>query len=82
MLYGVYLVTLGMTARVLLANESGQWRTHSELNWIALVVCTMLFLNLTADTVLYMILIVEAFVGYKGPGGAIHVFTQGRAGKT
>ncbi|KAJ7218213.1 hypothetical protein C8J57DRAFT_1732297 [Mycena rebaudengoi] len=76
-LYGVYLVTLGMTARVLLTNESGQWRTRSELNWIALVVCTMLFLNATVDTVFVMIQIVEAFVGYKGPGGAIHVFTQG-----
>jgi hypothetical protein len=37
----------------------------------------MLFLNATVDTVFVMIQIVEAFVGYKGPGGAIHVFTQG-----
>ncbi|KAJ7218211.1 hypothetical protein C8J57DRAFT_1732296 [Mycena rebaudengoi] len=82
LLYGVYLVTLGMTVRVLVTNESGKWRTRSELNWIAIAVCAMLFTNATVNIVLTMVQVMYAFVGYTGPGGATRIFLRGSSWQT
>ncbi|KAJ7226697.1 hypothetical protein GGX14DRAFT_626763 [Mycena pura] len=81
-LYGIYIVTLGMTGKILLTLPNGQWRTRSEINWIVVVVCFALFVNPTLDIILAMILIMEAFVFYTGPGGPIQVFLHGSAWQT
>ena len=81
-LYGVYIVTLGMTGRILLTLPDGQCRTRSEINWIVVVVCFALFVNPTLDIILAMIQIMRAFVSYTGPGGPIQVFLHGSAWQT
>src|ERR1700761_8072468 len=80
--YGIYIVTLGMTARTLLTLPNGQWRTRSEINWIVAVVGVALFANSTLDIVLAMIKIMKAFVSYTGPGGPNQVFLHGSAWQT
>ncbi|KAF7358615.1 Carboxylic ester hydrolase [Mycena sanguinolenta] len=81
-LYGIYLVTLGITTRVLLTKETGHWRTRSEVNWIAVSFCGMLFVNSTLDLSLGMYQIVDAFVLYTGPGGPLDVFMHGSSWQT
>ncbi|KAJ7689595.1 hypothetical protein B0H17DRAFT_1295195 [Mycena rosella] len=74
-LYGIYLVTFGITARVLLTTGgSGRWRHRSEINWIVVTVAAVMFVNATLDLSINMNTLVEAFVVYTGPGGAEHVF--------
>ncbi|KAJ7289216.1 hypothetical protein C8J57DRAFT_1459268 [Mycena rebaudengoi] len=66
MLYGVYLVTLGIAARVLLKPDG---RTRSRINWITVGVSALLFSNVTLDVVLALHTAVRAFILYTGPGG-------------
>ncbi|KAJ6530076.1 hypothetical protein DFH09DRAFT_152375 [Mycena vulgaris] len=82
-LYGIYLVTLGITGRVLLTStESGRWKRRSEINWLTVCICTVLFVNVTLDLSLAVALSVEAFVSYTGPGGANHVFMHASGWQT
>ncbi|KAJ7219623.1 hypothetical protein C8J57DRAFT_1349597 [Mycena rebaudengoi] len=81
-LYGIYLVTLGITIRVLLTNASGKWRTRSELHWIVIVVCALLFTNATINLVLGMVQVMYAFTGYTGPGGAMQIFLHSSSWQT
>ncbi|KAJ6530061.1 hypothetical protein DFH09DRAFT_934410, partial [Mycena vulgaris] len=82
-LYGIYLVTLGITGRVLLTTaDSGRWKHRSEMNWIPICVCTILFVNVTVDLSLAMVLNVQAFVAYTGPGGPNRVFTHASGWQT
>jgi hypothetical protein len=73
-LYGISLVTLGLTLRVLLTEESGRLRTRSQTNWITVSVSVILLLNSTLDLGTDVI---DAFVVYNGPGGPAHVFMEG-----
>ncbi|KAJ7660393.1 hypothetical protein DFH06DRAFT_1089718 [Mycena polygramma] len=70
LLYGVYLVTLGIAARVLLRTKSG--RPGSKI--VVGVVSVILFVNSTLDLGVGMNMVLRAFVSYKGPGGPEHVF--------
>ncbi|KAJ7660387.1 hypothetical protein DFH06DRAFT_1194476 [Mycena polygramma] len=71
-LYGIYLATLGIAARVLLRTKSG--RPGSRI--VVGVVSAVLFVNSTMDFAVAMDQIVRAFVLYKGPGGPEHIFTD------
>ncbi|KAF7345797.1 Carboxylic ester hydrolase [Mycena venus] len=81
-LYGIYLVTLGIAARFLLIADSGRWKRSSEIRWIMVVVSGLLFVNSTLDLVVSTITVVQAFVLYSGPGGAAHIFTHGSGWQT
>jgi hypothetical protein len=76
-LYGIYLVTLGIAGRVLLTTRSGKRRPRSRINWIVVAVSAILFVNSTLDLALIFNTILEAFVSYDGPGGPEHVFKNG-----
>ncbi|KAJ7436193.1 hypothetical protein B0H11DRAFT_1755200 [Mycena galericulata] len=80
-LYGIYLVTLGLAARVFLTTESGRMRHRAEINWIVVGVSVMLFVFGTLDLILAMTLSVQAFVLYTGPGGAEHIFAHASSWK-
>ncbi|KAJ7809989.1 hypothetical protein B0H14DRAFT_3758333 [Mycena olivaceomarginata] len=41
-LYGIYLVTLGIAGRSLLMTETGQWKRRSAINWVIVVVSAVL----------------------------------------
>ncbi|KAK7045012.1 carboxylic ester hydrolase [Favolaschia claudopus] len=78
-LYGIYLVTLGMAVQVLLTKKSASGRRMrrrgwAELNWVMLGVEGVLLVNSTLDLSVAFATLVEAFVNYRGPGGPIHVF--------
>ncbi|KAF7344907.1 Carboxylic ester hydrolase [Mycena venus] len=82
-LYGIYLVTLGIAGRLLLTTDSGRrWRRRSEIKWVMVVVSGLLFVNSTLDLVVATITLVQAFVLYTGPGGATHIFTHGSGWQT
>jgi len=81
-LYGIYLVTLGIAGHLLLTTESGRWKRRSEIKWIMVVVSALLFVNSTLDLVVATITVVQAFVLYTGPGGAEHIFTHGSGWQT
>ncbi|KAJ7305629.1 hypothetical protein DFH08DRAFT_902483 [Mycena albidolilacea] len=82
-MYGIYLVTLGLAGRVLLTKDSGQqWRRGSEIKWVLVVVSVLLFVNATLDLVVATITLVQAFVLYQGPGGPSHIFTHGSGWQT
>ncbi|KAJ7359835.1 hypothetical protein DFH08DRAFT_932210 [Mycena albidolilacea] len=76
-LYGIYIVTLGIAGRVLLTTRSGKRRPRSRINWIVVAVSAILFVNSTLDLALIFNTILEAFVSYDGPGGPEHVFKNG-----
>lgn len=78
-LYGIYIVTLGMTVRTLLTLPTGKWRTLREINWIICIVCAALFVNDTLDTVLAMVQGMDAFVYSANPGAALLVFLRSSA---
>ncbi|KAJ7660386.1 hypothetical protein DFH06DRAFT_1044120 [Mycena polygramma] len=71
-LYGIYLVSLGIAVRVLLRTKSGWSRSRVVVG----VVSAILFVNSTLDFAVAMEMIVRAFVLYKGPGGPERVFTD------
>ncbi|KAK6980989.1 carboxylic ester hydrolase [Favolaschia claudopus] len=73
-LYGIYLVTLGMAGRILLTTESGRWRRASEIRWVLVAVSVLLFVNTTLDLTMATITLMQAFILYTGPGGPTHVF--------
>ncbi|KAJ6458929.1 hypothetical protein C8R47DRAFT_1203045 [Mycena vitilis] len=71
-LYGIYLVSLGIAVRVLLRTKSGGSRSRVVVG----VVSAILFVNSTLDFAVAMEMVVRAFVLYKGPGGPERVFTD------
>ncbi|KAJ7909355.1 hypothetical protein B0H13DRAFT_2272876 [Mycena leptocephala] len=75
--YGIHLVTFGIAMRRLLTTESGRLKHRSEIRWIMVVVACVLLINATLDLVVAIITLVQAFVLYKGPGGAEHIFMHG-----
>ncbi|KAF7335787.1 Carboxylic ester hydrolase [Mycena venus] len=81
-LFGVYLVTLGIAARLLLTMESGKLKRRSAINWTIVIVSIVIFVNATLNLVVSTIAIVQAFVLYTGPGGAEHVFMNGSGWQT
>ncbi|KAJ7289213.1 hypothetical protein C8J57DRAFT_1046248 [Mycena rebaudengoi] len=66
MLYGIYLVTLGIAARVLFTAEH---RIHPSINWKTVGVSVLLFANATLHLVLAIHTSIRAFILYTGPGG-------------
>ncbi|KAF7360062.1 Carboxylic ester hydrolase [Mycena venus] len=79
-LYGIYLVTLGIALRVIFTTKSGR-KHRSEINWIVVAVSAILFVNSTLDLAVVFNTIVEAFL-YTGPGGSEHVFKNGSGWET
>ncbi|KAK6991905.1 carboxylic ester hydrolase [Favolaschia claudopus] len=73
-LYGIYLVTLGMAGRILFTTESGRWRRASKIRWVLVAVSILLFVNTTLDLTMATITLMQAFILYTGPGGPTHVF--------
>ncbi|KAK7045015.1 carboxylic ester hydrolase [Favolaschia claudopus] len=75
-LYGIYLVTLGIAGRVLLTTTtaSGRRRARTSLNWVVVGVSVVLFVSATLDLAVSFTTLVDAFVIYKGPDGPLHVF--------
>ncbi|KAJ7266319.1 hypothetical protein C8J57DRAFT_1718195 [Mycena rebaudengoi] len=71
MLYGVYVVTLGIAARVLF---SADCRIHPSINWITVGMSVVLFANATLYVALEMHMSVRAFILYTGPGGPSDIF--------
>ncbi|KAJ6458936.1 hypothetical protein C8R47DRAFT_1244623, partial [Mycena vitilis] len=65
-LYGVYLVTLGIAAGVLLRTKSGRPGSRIVVGMVSVI----LFVNSTIDLGVGMNMVVRAFVSYEGPGGA------------
>ncbi|KAJ6530054.1 hypothetical protein DFH09DRAFT_1285147 [Mycena vulgaris] len=85
LLYGIYLVTLGITGWILLiTRETGtrRWKRCGEMNWIVVCVCVLLFINVTVDLGMAVTFNVQAFVSYKGLGGPEHVFTHASGWQT
>ncbi|KAF7360046.1 Carboxylic ester hydrolase [Mycena venus] len=80
-LYGIYLVTLGI-AGTLLTTESGRLKPRSRIHWVVVVVSIILFVNATLDLAISISMAVQAFVSYTGPGGAAHVFTEASSWRT
>jgi hypothetical protein len=81
-LYGIYLVTLGIAGRSLLMTETGQWKRRSAINWVIVVVSAVLFVNGTLNLIVASITVYQAFVVYTGPGGPEHIFTHGSGWQT
>ncbi|KAJ7302525.1 hypothetical protein DFH08DRAFT_905135 [Mycena albidolilacea] len=81
-LYGIYLVTLGIAGRSLLMTETGQWKRRSAINWVIVVVSAVLFVNGTLNLIVASITVYQAFVLYTGSGGPEHIFTHGSGWQT
>ncbi|KAF8172915.1 hypothetical protein K438DRAFT_1611300 [Mycena galopus ATCC 62051] len=81
-MYGIYLVTLGIAGRSMLTAKSGEWKRRSEINWITVGVSVVLFVNATLNIVISTITLVEGFVLYEGPGGADQFFANGSGWQT
>ncbi|KAJ6468621.1 hypothetical protein C8R47DRAFT_803220 [Mycena vitilis] len=69
-LYGIYIVTVGMAARVLLRTRSGRPGSRLLVGAVTLI----LFVNQTLDLGVGMDMLVRAFVPHNGPEGAERVF--------
>ncbi|KAJ6489862.1 hypothetical protein C8R45DRAFT_1213283 [Mycena sanguinolenta] len=79
-MYGIYLVTLGIAGRRILFARA--WKRRAVTNWINVVVSVVLFTNATLNFVVSTIAIVQAFVLYTGPGGAAEFFAHGSGWQT
>ncbi|KAK6983843.1 carboxylic ester hydrolase [Favolaschia claudopus] len=81
-MYGIYLVTLGIAGRILLTKDGGErWRRRSEIKWAMVIASVLLFVNSTLDLVIASITLVQAF-NYDGPGGPSRIFTHGSGWQT
>ncbi|KAK7039852.1 carboxylic ester hydrolase [Favolaschia claudopus] len=81
-MYGIYLVTLGIAGRILLTKDGGErWRRRSEIKWAMVIASVLLFINSTLDLVIASITLVQAF-NYDGPGGPSRIFTHGSGWQT
>lgn len=69
--YGIYLVTLGMTIRALFWGRSGK---KERYNWTLIIVAALMFIFATFDVAFGLRHNLDAFIFYKGPGGAIAEF--------
>ncbi|KAF7345260.1 Carboxylic ester hydrolase [Mycena sanguinolenta] len=79
-LYGIYLVTLGIAGRKILFSRG--WKRRTATNWINVVVLVVLFTNGTLNFVVSTIEVIQAFVLYTGPGGAAEFFAHGSGWQT
>ncbi|KAJ7205008.1 hypothetical protein GGX14DRAFT_543993 [Mycena pura] len=69
--YGIYFVTCGFCARALLViGSEGRWRKPNEVNWFMLSVAILLFVVGTFDVIIGLVHNLQAFVFFKGAGGA------------
>lgn len=71
--YGVYLVTLGQCLRILLwgsASRDGGLSLKRNINWPMLIVALLLATFATLDVAFGLRHVLDAFIYYKGPGGA------------
>lgn len=66
--YGIYLVTLGICVRVLFWGRAGVHTRHT-INWPMVVVVALMAVFATLDVALGLRHILEAFIFYSGPGG-------------
>ena len=65
--YGIYLVTLGMCIRALFWGNHGRKRCY---NWPLIIVAASMFLFATFDITFGLRHNLDAFIFYKGSGGA------------
>ena len=68
--YGIYLVTLAQCLRALLWSPLEN-KFKSRLNWPMLVVTILLAVFATLDAAFGLRHLLDAFIFWKGPGGAI-----------
>ncbi|KAF9263823.1 hypothetical protein L218DRAFT_944281 [Marasmius fiardii PR-910] len=72
-LYGIYLVSFGYCLQAILVEKAytpSGFRFKSNINWTILVFALLLGLVATIDVAFGLRHILDAFVYYKGPGGA------------
>jgi Kef-type K+ transport system membrane component KefB len=65
--YGIYLVTLGMCLRALFWGSTGK---KERYNWPLIIVVGLMFVFCTLDVAIGLRHTLDAFIFYKGPGGA------------
>ena len=65
--YGIYVVTFGMCMRALLWSRDGTKKLH---NWPMIVFTMTMFIFATLDIAVALRHNLDAFISYKGPGGA------------
>ena len=65
--YGVYLVTLGLCVRALFWGRAGR---KERINWPLVVVAALMAVFATLDVAFGLRHNLDAFIFYKGPGGA------------
>lgn len=71
--YGVFLVTFGMCFRELLMSRSGTLKQRA-CNWPLVVVASLMFILETMNIICSIKFNHDAFIRYKGPGGASVIF--------
>jgi hypothetical protein len=71
--YGVYLVTFGMCIRALLWSSVPE-KGSRPVKWPSVIMAGAMFVCATLDTVFNLRHNLDAFVFYKGGGGAIQEF--------
>lgn len=69
---GLYLVTFGMCMYVMLVKG----RSSARQRAVFLAVALAMFAVATLDAVLLLIHVLDAFIWYRGPGGAIGEFNE------
>ncbi|KAJ7205004.1 hypothetical protein GGX14DRAFT_569155 [Mycena pura] len=75
--YGMYFVTCGFCARTLLfIGPEQRWRKPSEIRWFILSVAVVLFVVGTFDVVIGLLHNLQAFVFFRGTGGAAQELTD------
>ncbi|KAJ7479222.1 hypothetical protein FB451DRAFT_175130 [Mycena latifolia] len=81
-LYGILLTTFVPCIRSLLFSTSQKFRfkPRSEIKFPILVVTILMFVISTFGAILSMVDVIDAFVDYKGPGGALEFYHEVNAG--
>lgn len=75
MSYGVFLVTFGMCIKELLLSRSSTL-VREAYNWPLIAVASLMFVLATMNITSSITLNHDAFVRYKGPGGASAIFNE------
>ncbi|KAJ6586261.1 hypothetical protein DFH09DRAFT_1431952 [Mycena vulgaris] len=74
--WGFYLITLVLCLRALLFNANFEFKKPTKLTWSMLAVMLMMGTIATVDVATGLLHNIQAFVLYKGPGGAAQEFAN------
>ncbi|OBZ77772.1 hypothetical protein A0H81_02383 [Grifola frondosa] len=75
-LYGIYLVTVGMSLRVLLWARDG-WKARSTINWPMLIVVILMATFATLDVAVRLRCTLYVFIWWAGPGDVQQLLDNG-----